>query len=623
MKQNGTPATGQGPADENVQNQVPSLLRLPVELLQQIIAYIEYLDIENITLSCHHLLNVAETKLLQHRQLKQRFSRLSCGGTPTVRSEMGTQPVDLLRSILDDPSGAPYVIRLTIRDLAYRQFNGASYKHEVKKNLYDRRNQIIAFFDQNFRHWRGISACHAAVTNIVTLNSRDVLSDILLLLLTIIPNLGTLRIQEQTWNYYDRQWFSVGCEIAALSRRYPDTNQPLRNLESIEITGGPNGLEVLAAFMGLPSLRSARLLRVREGSAHGLRLSPVSDIKKIDFVSCHIARSVLDALFSKTPELRDFSYSISHVHLVDPYHYPCQWAPFHFLGSLLRYASHSLHSLALTTETGSYMRYPGAVFHSFVGCLRGFQVLQDIRLDLILLIDGSKEVVRRNKGIRLANGDEYKCDKNSQDNNEGCSDSEVLPGSSFEIAKQVPIVHRLVNILPASAERLTIEMPANKYVMQQMLCRLPERKAMRLPNLKEIFYECEERCLIGMEEACADVGVRVTQILKYGDFRIPPGNSLISFCHSMFEDREVDEPYHWCQDFYESSMIPYQAVLLPEAELAEDDREVDGELTNVYEDIKHFEWLVSLWDTAPDSWNTNQPADYGGSSRAGLRGICV
>lgn len=90
--------------------------------------------------------------------------------------------------------------------------------------------------------------------------------------------------------------------------------------------------------------------------------------------------------------------------------------------------------------------------------------------------------------------------------------------------------------------------------MQQLLFRLPERKAERLPNLKEILYECEEICVTGMEAPCQSVGVKLVQKLKYGRWKNQRRDSLASeepddMLVMAYEDFEEYMSYSECGDY--------------------------------------------------------------------------
>ena len=117
-------------------------------------------------------------------------------------------------------------------------------------------------------------------------------------------------------------------------------------------------------------------------------------------------------------------------------------------------------------------------------------------------------------------------------------DEEVSIIWNIEASKEKPIVHRLIDLLPVSIENLALEMAADSNIIQQLLRRLPERKALRVPRLREISYECDERCLTGMEDSCAQAGITLVQTLKYGAIKNEPLDP------SDVEERQFEL---WCQ----------------------------------------------------------------------------
>ena len=264
--------------------------------------------------------------------------------------------------------------------------------------------------------------------------------------------------------------------------------------------------------------------------------------------------------------------------------------------TLLRYASHSLVSLTLT---GPYVGYDllGSHYYkyycnAYIGSLRAFKVLTTIRIDVPMLIDSPRYAVD-SEGDESSNGE-----------TDGESDEEEVSTTWYlDAAEKGPIVHQLINILPASTESLALEKLASRTIMQQMLSRLPRRKADRLPKLKEVSYECEELLVIGMEAECEAVGLKLIQVLKYGDFKNIRRDSLPS--SEASSDMRFEDYDCWCcasggcyrSDYYESygydrdpEMERYDVVLAE----AEDTEQVwtDGELTHVYNDIEDFEWRI-------------------------------
>ena len=283
------------------------------------------------------------------------------------------------------------------------------------------------------------------------------------------------------------------------------------------------------------------------------------------------------------------------------------WNPKQTVKTLLRYASHSLVSLTLT---GPYLGDGISTDHqyehycnAYVGSMRAFKVLTTIRIDVPMLIDNPSWEFD-------SEGDELSSDETGSEFDE----DELSSTWYLDAAEEGPIVHQLINVLPASTESLTLEMLASSTIMQQMLSRLPRRKAERLPKLKQVSYECEECTVIGMEAECEAVGLHLVQVLKYGDFKNVRRDSLPSSDASSdmrFEDHDC-----WCcaagvcyqdgyyDDYTESYPHEYENddidpeierynMILAEAESSYTEQVcTDGELTQIYKDIEDFEWRI-------------------------------
>ena len=260
--------------------------------------------------------------------------------------------------------------------------------------------------------------------------------------------------------------------------------------------------------------------------------------------------------------------------------------PWRIVASLLRSASHSLVSLTLT---GSPM---GSTVHdfdciqnhtSFIGSLRGFAVLATIRIDVLMLTDIAIKDLRRQHVTRL-----------ESDETDSESGDEEIPSTWYlDVAEERNVVHQLINVLPASAESLTLEMLASRTLLQQLLSRLPDRKTERLPKLRQIYYECDEHCVIGVEDECLAAGVEIVQVLKYGDTKNWRRDSLESEeSNNEFvndDDWYYDNDYPYCE--YEENFDQY--LIKKAEEEAEDQVYMDEQLEQVYGDINDFESRIA------------------------------
>lgn len=316
-----------------------------------------------------------------------------------------------------------------------------------------------------------------------------------------------------------------------------------------------------------------------------------SSTLEISLKGGYFGESTFARFMAQIPNLQEFRGECS------------SWTPCQTVNVLLRYASHSLVSLTLTQpfiglSVGRKKPFPS--YHGVcVGSLRDFYVLTSIRIDVPMLVENYRTLLDEDGDCVSSNEDEAR----EEDDENSDEDEEELSSTWYiDIAEERQIVHRLIDVLPSSAQSLTLEMLASSAIMQQMLHRVPERKADRLPNLREIFYECEERCTIGIEEECERVGLSVVQVLKYGDFKNFRRDSLDS---ENSNDRMVErddwadceDPGSW-YDYHGYSIFEAQQALYWEGILEDEDAAHDTEYTQLYRDIKDFEWLTSQADVA-------------------------
>ena len=622
-------------APTNLQILLPPLLKLPVEVLQQIIDYIANPDVENIALSCSYLHSVARSQLIRHREWKRRFSRVSwgkiCHGWV---DQFGQHPAKLLEEILTDHRIASYPSVLTIGDCSHHQDDSKigdlprslelEYYNSASASINDLRYEIYqAARDFCYHTPRCARKCISDVWDnlmerVLALHKNPIIT----LLLRLLPNVEVLRYSSRA--YPSPLWFQLLSKIAEESRAHPGLVFPLSKLHTVEIDRAYSNTRFLISVIGLPSLRSLRILnrrslRILSGLASGTHWGSLAalpanlGIIALSIDGCYSGVNFLTTVMSRIPNLQEFRYKNAEFNPSKP----CPRAPNSIVECLLQYASHSLVSLTIVGYSDTYCS-------GYIGSLRGFKNLRYIQIDVPMLVEHPRKITVGDRvfevasdGIDISYDDDDLCVEkavydidavSSEDESDVYSDYEVPSTWYLDVAEQAPIVHQLINVLPASAETLTLEMAADKNIMLQMLSRLPQRKAERLPHLKEILYQCEERCVLGIEEECEKLGLRVAQVLKYGAIKNGRRDSLDSEdscakwgwwlnygdpddCNRfIYNDYDYDD-YIGAQDDINGSPDP---SLLAEAENAVS----DDVPSCVYEDIEAFEWLVRQ---APDS----------------------
>ena len=533
----------------NLQIVLAPLLKSPVEVLQRIIDYLANPDVENIALSCSYLHSVARGQLIRHRERKRLFSRVSLGKSSNGWGERFDQhPAKLLEEILTDHRIASYPSDLTIGDCWRHQDDckigdlphslELEYYNSASNSINDLRYEIYqAARDFCYHTPRCARKCISDVwDNLMERVLASHKDPVITLLLRLLPNVEVLRYRPYTSRAPHPLCFQLLSKVAEESCAYPGLVFPLSKLHTVEIDRASNCSRFLISVIGLPSLRSVRILGELASGTHWSLPTPLPatvGIITLSIDGCYSGVNVLTTVMSRIPNLQEFRYKNAGFNPSKPY----REGPTSIVECLLQYASHSLVSLTIVGYSGTYCS-------GYIGSLRGFRNLRHIQIDVPMLVEHPRKIIVGDRvfevtsgGIDISYNDNDWCMEkaaedidtvSSEDESDVYSDYEVPSTWYLDVAEQAPIVHQLTNVLPASAETLTLEMAADKNIMLQMLSRLPERKTERLPHLKEILYQCEERCVLGIEDECERLGLRVAQVLKYGAMKNCRRDSLDS-----------------------------------------------------------------------------------------------
>ena len=635
---------------------MPRLLYLPVEILQQVIEHANHSDVESLTLACKHLYDVGKSRLIAHRKLKERYGKITCGDPMKHWNDAGwgEHPARLLDMILDEPKIADYITRLELRDCSHLhndpnifltpngQIQAHAYASGAERSLDEQIESVAAHVKNYLGRQLAVAMWNDFKNRVPTLRKGSVLA----LLLIVLPNLNTISFSGGSQrSIIDPPWMTMSSDIATLFAQEVKIKHPLGCLKVLEVHDAIYDPHFLASMMGLPSLQTIRCQKTHLRYPLEDILPPTSSVCTLQMKQSSFP---LAAVLSRISNLRDFECSQRpwtwHLGMVSQLP-----TPRHLAQTLLHHAGHSLTSLTLTGVSAPCKTGEEHLTHTWIGSLRDFKVLKWIRLDLEVLIDISATMDLDNEIVEVhvvGDWDDKVVAMNIEDG--FCPLSRFdwerkLPTMYLDIAHHIPVVHRLINILPASAETLAIEMQANKHIMQQLLCRLPERKAERLPNLKEVLYECEERCVIGMEEACLEVGVRVAQVLRFGNFSSPHSDSMSDSDFSGFEDGDEpmwvwndfedfdghywndyldyghDDHYEDCHslDFHIESEAEHLSRRKMNEGYIENAEQTDEELANVYKAIADFEWLVNQVDLM-----MGYEPDFGTDGVSGIAKLC-
>lgn len=308
---------------------MPVLRDLSNELLIQILDNVKPHDIENFTLSCKLVHQLATERLQEHRVLKHNFARIESNREPFRANQFP----ELLHQVLIEPPKADYVQQICIKSCPPHQYSGVKMKafKEAVKN-----SDAIPFEEKE----RWISQIEAG-------NEGPILA----LLLPRLHYLTSIKISLSLFGS-----IMDDCIFSAVERVVKDPrSSSLSRLQQVEISGAhlpKHNLGLLTLFAGLPSVTSLKACNLHVDDSSWDRNSLIersSNFRDLTLKGCIFSCSALSDLIKSAKSLRCFTYSCPENLRV---HNPSSstWAR----AALLQYASSLLEELSLSE---SY-RYP-------------------------------------------------------------------------------------------------------------------------------------------------------------------------------------------------------------------------------------------------------------------------
>ena len=422
------------------------LLRLPTELLVQIVNYSRPEGFENLARTCKLLLDIARPLFENHRRLKQLYSSEDLG----IKSASGRSCHELLYDALIDPLAARYPKRLRCCEHEWRpcskEMQGCdAVRRFIQQSTYVKR--VLApgsseYLEQYLETW----------SKEVKLGNPHFVASALLLLL---PNLEdiTLCLDDFYREHLDNVMHEVACDAVAGSRH------PLSQLHTVRIEEWGNDpddeegtpMQTLASFLALPSIRKV--------SGRGLKLNsdrydywwPVdrqqSNVKELELSDMTVDSVQLGNLLQPMHQLRIFKYSSVQcdMHI---------WNARDMLRALVRCVGSTLEELSLTNLYPSNM-----VINSF----HGFTKLKRLEFATSMLY---RDVKSCNQYIV----------------NDFHVDFEDCQGT-----KRGP--KNILDIVPASVEHITLKCDSDDIRFNWLFDEFVENYRKALPKLTEIVFK--------------------------------------------------------------------------------------------------------------------------------------
>lgn len=479
------------------------LLDLANELLLGIIEVIRVEDIEAFTSCNKRIHRLSQDVLQKHRAMKKKYSRVYFKSedpyAPDVRFGVhsSVHPVTLLNEIVLDENVASYPTHLHIQDrMLWDYDNGPSsgISTETKDLVYSKMEHCPYFQRKELEWWK------QEIDHLRKVPFDNALA----LLLTLLPNLQSI-FSHGLRMFTDCTEHMVS-QITKAHEVDKEQTHALSRLVSLYQNYGPDSYGEIASmsfylpFTGLPSIRSVSgdtvdgrkskntgLPRTRDGIGDAEDISKTfkSGITNISFTQSRISSSVFEEFLCRIGALQDFKYE-------DDCGWSGEFQPGKIVNSLLTYAGHSLRCLDLTGKdrnavesdwvyrwredpdnlresVGSEDDEAPLCYDFFIGSLRHFQVLKIVKVDNAMFIENSLNT-----------------------NTDGKISSKV---------------HRLVDLLPASIEKLALNEDLGFPSSIRMFDHLLESKAQVLPNLEEIKFHYFDPVVNDLEQGCHEIGV--------------------------------------------------------------------------------------------------------------------
>lgn len=496
-------------------------------------------DVVNLALSSRFLLAMSDNALQRHNRNRDAYFPSRFGDVQQSPYPL-LHPLCVIRDIIRDAEVAWYPIKIIIGDFTALDGslnianNGGMGIDQILVNY---RSEIFELVNSNRyisrrKIWASIQAKeHGPATAF---------------LLTLLPDLRSIEIRDLSMS--GAATLSVVRRIVNGSKEEPKRSHPLSKLAVVSLEGLIDDYESLAnldVFVELRSLRSIRCQYV-QGNIKAVRKKAepwikdpkrLSDITSLEFSKCALEQSDLVPVFDSIKALQTYKYEYArpdeHGQVEEEEEGEEEreeedededegedgdegritgagkWEPREIVQSLLARFSSSLVTLDMTTADTEVRHGSFNAGQIFVGDLRSFRVLKELRADTSLFIESSLEeyIVKaikeefeaaRQKKLRKGNHHFALSAKEHM---------ELVDRHTHYAINTDDRVHRLEVLLPESLEKLTlcVTLSGESSVIEPMFHGLPGR----LGNLKKITFEGGNPLKPAAEAALARAGVQV------------------------------------------------------------------------------------------------------------------
>lgn len=500
---------------------MPGLLDLPTELLLNVASQTRHGDIVKLAVCSQYLHAICANALQRHNTNRDACLPLRFGDVQQSPYPL-RHPLPIIRDIIRNAEVAYYPIRIIIGDCTALD----DLSHITSNANIGWLGQILAYYRPRIR---------ALVRSSNYVDYRAMWTSILAkehgpataFLLTLLPDLRSIEFRDLSMS--GAVVLSTVRKIINESRNQPRGSHPLSKLVMVSSRGLTDDYEdwvKLGLFVQLHSLRSISCQYVR-GNVNAVREKAepwindperLSDITSLDFSKCALEQSDLVPIFESIKTLRTFNYEYARPEelpnaTIDPETKKDlragKWEPGQIVQSLLARFSGSLVTLEMTTANTEVRHGSFKAGRIFVGDLRSFRVLKNLKADTLLFIESSLEnyIVKaikeefesaRQKKIRKGNHHFALSRKEHM---------ELVDRHTHYAINTDDEVHLLESLLPESLEKLTlcVTLSRTSFTIEPMFNGLPGG----LTKLKTMAFEGGNPLTPAKEAALIRAGVQI------------------------------------------------------------------------------------------------------------------
>ena len=438
---------------------MPLSTNLPLEMLEHIMKYLLPDDVDNFSTACREFHDIAVRALPRHKARTHDYSSVYFGSF----NNSERHPIFLLDDVLRNPDIVWYVKSMNVNlngiDTDDGDWDAPDRMAAKRKDTIIATVQACPYLDDEERvEW---------TVKILSLNKITIAA----LLASMFPSLENIWLLANYWGKCDIHLLVE--KVVQAIRLNPSDSHALSKLQCFTEENLPTlifpEMRSFIPVSGLPSMRRFKGFSLYHDH-RWLASAEKSPITSLEFYECMIYVEALESAFSGIANLQDFVYDCCW-DWRSKYDYSLywerEWQPGEIILSLLKFAGHSLVNLDLTRngkepctfgersledkkevededENESEDDGTHGILRPFMGSLRGFEVLKSIRVQNEMFVEqGAKR-----------------------------------------------IVHRLVDLLPASIVEVSLAKPIlNKKDSYRLMEGLPELKAERTPKLERVMCE--------------------------------------------------------------------------------------------------------------------------------------